>query len=127
MQPPTAGAGHSGTTPAAPRVTEALAFAALARVGIDAAAEATWLRAISDPSMPRSVRSDLIEDLNQEGFTDNSHPTKADLPLILARLELIERLTPLQQDEAKIAAFQEAYKDLLAMYVRLGGAPRDKK
>ncbi|MEZ5966875.1 MAG: hypothetical protein R3F56_23750 [Planctomycetota bacterium] len=104
-----------------------LAFQALALVGVDPAAEKTWRRAIDDPNTPANVRSDLIEDLNQEGYTDNSHPTQVDLPLILARLELIERLEPLATDEVNRAAFQEAHKDLLEMYVRLGGAPREKK
>lgn len=110
-----------------PAVTKELAFRALALVGVDPEAEKTWLRAIDDPNLPDGVRSDLIEDLNQEGYTDNSHPTKADLPLILARLELIERLAPLAKDEVNASAFEEAYKDLLEMYVRLGGEPRDKR
>jgi hypothetical protein len=76
--------------------------------------------------MPARVRSDLIEDLNQEGYTDNSHPGKADLPLIRARLELIERLAPYARDTVNAAAFGEAYKDLLAMYVRLGGERRGR-
>lgn len=116
-----------GAPAAAPAVTPEIAFEALKLVGVDASAETTWRRAIDDPAMPADVRSDLIEDLNQEGFVDNSHPTKDDLPLILARLELIERLAPLAKDEVNAAAFEEAYKDLLAMYERLGGAPRGKK
>jgi hypothetical protein len=107
-----------------PAIAVELAFQALRLVGIDAEAERTWRRAIDDPRMPAGSRSDLIEDLNQEGFTDNSRPTKADLPLILARLELIERLLPPTKDETNRASFEEAYKDLLAMYVRLGGVPR---
>jgi hypothetical protein len=107
-----------------PEVAVELAFQALRLVGVDAEAERTWRRAIDDPRMPAGKRSDLIEDLNQEGFQDNSHPNKADLPLVLARLELIERLLPLAKDDVNRAAFGEAYKDLLAMYVRLGGEPR---
>ena len=82
------------------------------------------MRAINDPNMPPGVRSDLIEDLNDEGYSDNSNPTKEDLPLIIARLEILERLAPYAMDEVNAAAFEEAYKDLLEMYVRLGGKPR---
>ncbi len=100
-----------------PGVAVELAFRALRYVGADPEAEKTWRRAIDDPRTPASARSDLIEDLNDEGYTDNSHPTDADLQLILARLELIERLAPHAIDEVNAAAFEEAYKDLLNMYL----------
>jgi hypothetical protein len=116
--------GAPGDPSAEPAVSAELAFRALRYVGVDPEAERTWQRAIRDPDMPAGVRSDLIEDLNQEGYRDNGRPTAEDLPLILARLELIERLAPLESDPVNAAAFAEAYKDLLAMYVRLGGAPR---
>ncbi len=103
-----------------------LAFRALWYVGVDPEAEKTWMKAINDPNMSPGVRSDLIEDLNDEGYTDNNNPTKEDLPLILARLELIERLAPYAMDQVNADAFEEAYKDLLNMYVRLGGKPRKK-
>jgi hypothetical protein len=35
-------------------------------------------------------------------------------------------LWPFAVDEVNRAAFAEAYKDLLEMYVRLGGAPRGR-
>jgi hypothetical protein len=105
----------------APAVAVELAFQALRYVGVDPAAEQTWQRAIDDPNTPAGARSDLIEDLNQEGYLDNRHPTADDLPLVRARLELIERLAPHAIDAVNAAAFEEAYKDLLAMYVRLGG------
>jgi hypothetical protein len=102
-----------------PPVPEELAFEALRRVGSDPAAERTWLEAIHHPMTPPGLRSDLIEDLNEQGYTDNSHPTIDDLPLILERLELIERHLPYETDEVNRAAFEEAYKDLLAMAERL--------
>lgn len=108
---------------ASPDVAIELAFKALNFVGVDPEAEKIWLRAIRDPKTPDGVRSDLIEDLNDEGYVDNSHPGKEDLDLILARMRLIERLQPLETDPVNAAAFEEAYKDLLAMYVRLGGKP----
>ncbi|MCA8950630.1 MAG: hypothetical protein KDE27_14095 [Planctomycetes bacterium] len=98
-----------------------LAFEAMQYVGVDPEAEKLWLRAIQDPNMPAETRADLIEDLNEQGYHDNDHPDASDLPLILARLRLIERLLPEAKDEVNRAAFEEAYKDLLEMYVRLGG------
>ena len=82
----------SAATAGEPVVTKELAFAALQYVGVDAQAERTWLLAIHDARMPAGTRSDLIE-----------------------------RLLPLEQDAVNAASFEEAYKDLLAMYVRLGG------
>jgi len=110
-----------------PAVAEDLAFRALRLVGVDAQAERTWQRAIDDPATPADVRSDLIEDLNQAGYTDDSHPGEADLPLVDARMALIERLAPHARDRVNAAAFEEAYKDLLEMYVRLSGAPTSKR
>ncbi len=126
---PTAAArqGTANATPTGtPIVSAEVAFRALWYVGVDPEAEKTWMTAINDLNLPPDVRSDLIEDLNDEGYTDNSNPTKADLPLILARLELIERISAHAIDEVNAKAFEEAYKDLLELYVRLGGAPRKK-
>jgi len=94
---------------------------ALSRVGVDPAAEAVWFRAINDPDLPPEERKDLIEDLNEDGFPDPGNLTEADLPLILSRLALIEELWPGAMDEVNEAAFREAYKDLVNMYLRLGG------
>jgi hypothetical protein len=104
-----------------PIVAEPLARNALKLVGKDPAAEAIWERAINDPGLPANARSDLIEDLNDEGLPDHRDLTAADIPLILARLRLIERLSPLAMDDVNVAAFAEAYKDLLAMLARLRG------
>jgi hypothetical protein len=123
----TASARATAVAPLEPAVAAELAFKALQYVGVDPEAEQIWRRAIDDPATPEGVRSDLIEDLNQEGYLDNSQPTKADLPLIRARLELIERLAPFATDPVNAAAFEEAYKDLLAMYLRLGGEPRGRR
>src|SRR5215204_1555417 len=62
---------------------------ALAYVGADPFAEVIWLGAINDPSVSAHDRSDLIEDLNEEGFPDRKHLTPDDLPLIASRLSLI--------------------------------------
>ena len=95
-----------------------LAREALELVGVDPMAEAFWLQAINSPDVSAHDRSDLIEDLNEEGFADPKHLTPDDLPLIVSRLALIEREAPFAMDETNAAAFAEAYKDLVNMYER---------
>jgi hypothetical protein len=92
---------------------------ALAYVGADPMAEAIWVDAINDPNLSAHERSDLIEDLNEEGFADPKHPSEEEIPLIENRLALIESLAPDAMDEVNAAAFDEAYKDLVNMYNRL--------
>jgi hypothetical protein len=103
-----------------------LAFRALWYLGTDPEAETKWRRAINDPRCPPGVRSDLIVDMIDEGYTDNSHPTKADLPVIEARLGILERHAPYAMDEVNARAFAEAYRTLLELYIRLGGRPRGR-
>ena len=105
--------------PTAPHVPEALARVALRFVGRDAAADALWRDAIDDLGLSKQARSDLIEDLNDEGYPDPDHLTAADLPLIMERIRIVERLAPRAIDDVNGAAFEEAYKDLVDMYVRL--------
>ena len=90
---------------------------ALSLVGADPKAEAYWLRAINNPALPATERQDLIEDLNEEGFPDPKHPTATDLPLILKRIAILEKLEPM--DDVNAAAIQEAHKDLTNMRDRL--------
>ena len=99
-----------------PRV---VARQALGFVGADPDAEAVWLEAINDPSRTAHERQDLIEDLNEEGFADPKRPTVEELPLIANRLALIEELAGDAMDDVNAAAFAEAYKDLVNMYMRL--------
>jgi len=91
------------------------ARAALSFVGADPAADAYWADAISDPTLPAEERKDLIEDLNEDGLSDPHHPGPADLPLIMARLRLIEELGPYAMDQVNADAFAEAEKDLIGM------------
>lgn len=98
-----------------------LARLALATVGADEFAEQLWLHAINDPELPAESRKDLIEDLNEDGFADPKRLTSADLPLIEARLALIERLAPEAMDKTNADAFAEARKDLVAMRQRIAG------
>jgi hypothetical protein len=74
-----------------------------------------WLGAINDPSLPPDERKDLIEDLNEDGFSDPEHPSIDDLPLILTRLALLEDISPNPMDQVNEDAMAEAYKDLVAM------------
>ena len=93
---------------------------ALAFVGTDALAEQAWVSAINDPSVTPHERSDLIEDLNQDGFPDPKNVTADDVPLIVNRLDLIESLAGDAMDDTNAAAFAEAHKDLINMLIRLG-------
>lgn len=97
------------------------ARAALARVGSDSEAERVWIQAINDPSRPAEERSDLIEDLNEDGFRDPHNVRRDELPLVEARLAIIDRLLPDAMDEVNAAAFREARKDLANMRLRLTG------
>ncbi len=88
-------------------------------VGADPEAEVVWVLAINDLSLSANARRNLIEDLNEDGFPDPKHVTEDDLPLIVSRLQLIEEIGPDAMDDVNLAAFQEAYKDLVNMYNRL--------
>lgn len=121
--PRTARAGAAATT-GEPLVPVRLAFLALWYLGVDPAAETTWSRAINDPRQAEGVRSDLIVDMVDEGYTDNDRPGLADLALIQRRLEILERYAPHAMDEVNAQAFEEAYRTLLELYLRLGGEAR---
>jgi hypothetical protein len=104
-----------------PPTTDDLARTALAFVGFDADAEEYWAGAINDPSLPSGERRNLIEDLNEDGFSDPRHPTMDDLPLIISRLGIIEQMGPDAMDQVNAEAFAEADKDLRKMYQDLTG------
>jgi hypothetical protein len=103
-------------------VAEPDARVALAGVGKDPSAERVWVAAINDTTnlSPRD-RKNLIEDLNETGFADPRNLTLDDLPVINNRIALIESLYQDAADATNAAAFDEAYKDLLAMRARLTG------
>ncbi len=94
---------------------------ALRLVGTDAKAEEYWLKAINNPNLPAKEREDLIEDLNEVGFSDPKNPTLNDLPLILKRIAVVEKLEPM--DDVNAAAIKEAHKDLTRMRDRLQSPP----
>lgn len=112
-----------------PRITdpankEPFARLALNYVGVDPQANEFYQRAINDLKLSARHRKDLIEDLNQDGFTNPKKLTAADLPLVQNRIALIEQLAPRATDPVNMAAFSEAYKDLINMRERLTRAPQ---
>ena len=109
---------HPGGLDPDAREASAMARRVLPSVGLDPTADAAWADAINDPSRTAHERSDLIEDLNEEGFPDPAHVTPDDLPLIERRLALIEQYAAQPMDDANAEAFAEAYNDLLGMYLR---------
>jgi hypothetical protein len=100
-------------------ISEPDARDALAWVGVDPEAEALWSQAINDPRLSDHDRQNLIEDLNETGFDDPRNLTAADLPVIEARMALIEQMAPNAMDKTNADAFAEAYKDLTNMRARL--------
>jgi hypothetical protein len=100
-----------------PPLQDPFARVALSAVGADPDAERYWYSAINDPTLSAHERQDLIEDLNETGLINPRQPTPEDLPLIVNRLALIEQLAPQAMDEVNLAAFQEAYKDLVNLLV----------
>lgn len=77
--------------------------------------------AINDPAITGEEKEDLIEDLNEEGFADPKNLTADDIPLIAARIEIIETYAPLAIDDANARAFAEAYNDLWNMLAKASG------
>jgi hypothetical protein len=101
-----------------PQAKERRARAALGMIGHDPDADEVWIRLINDPSLSANARSNLIEDLNEDGLSYRNL-TLDDLPVIEYRLELIEDLLPYAMDEVNEDAFKEARKDLENMVDRL--------
>jgi hypothetical protein len=101
-----------------PQTKERRARAALGLIGHDPDADEVWIRLINDPSLSENARSNLIEDLNEDGLSYRNL-TMDDLPVIEYRLELIEDLLPYAMDEVNEDAFKEARKDLRNMVDRL--------
>jgi hypothetical protein len=71
-------------------IRDPLAREALALVGTYPEAEAYWFAALGNPNLPQNERQDLVDDLNEEGLPDPKHPTADDLPVLLARIEMLE-------------------------------------
>jgi hypothetical protein len=106
-----------------PAQREPLARLALNFVGADGQANEFYNKAINDMALSKDHRRNLIEDLNQDGFSNRKTLTDRDLPLIENRIALIEQLAPRAADAVNLAAFQEAYKDLVNMRERVLNPP----
>jgi hypothetical protein len=103
-----------------PVFKEQLGRYALSYVGADPVADEVWAWLIYDPDLSEKVREDLMEDLNENGFSDGNgrRATMDDLPLIESRLALLEGHLA-DADEFMFAHLGEAYKDLMNMWLRL--------
>lgn len=53
-----------------------------------------------------------MDDLNEEGFADPKHPTIDDLPLLIARMQLLEEAALWLGDQYE---WEEPYRDLQQM------------
>ena len=95
-----------------PALQDPTARVAMSLVGADPDAEAYWVEAIFDSSLPDGEREDLMEDLNEEGLSDHKRPGLEDFPLIVNRLALILEIAP-EADDFMLRHLGEAYKDLL--------------
>jgi hypothetical protein len=100
-----------------PENKEPLARLALSFVGHDAQANQFYEKTINDLTLTKSHRSNLIEDLNEDGL-NYRNLTPNDVPIIRNRLALIEQLAPHAADAVNAAAFKEAHKDLVNMLDR---------
>ena len=107
-KPPSQGQGKKPKEP----LRDLIAREAMSLVGVDPDAEAYWLGAIYDSSLPDQEREDLIEDLNEEGLSDPKHPSPEDLPVILNRIEMIEEIA-FTADDFMLSHLLEVYKDLV--------------
>ena len=67
---------------------------------------------MENDALSQSERQDLVDDLNEEGLPDPKHPTVEDLPLLLARLELLEEA---ELHFADRYDFREPRNDLLQL------------
>ncbi len=81
---------------------------ALGLVGVDPDAEQYWFEALNNPALPQTERQDLIDDLNEQGLADPKHPSLDELPMLLARIELLEDLAPWMPEYD----WDEPYRDL---------------
>jgi type IV secretory pathway VirB10-like protein len=101
-----------------PAVKEQRGRTALAMIGRNPEADEVWIQTINDPSLSANARSNLIEDLNEDGLSYRNL-TSDDLPVIKYRIQLIEELSPYAMDKTNADAFDEAHKDLVNMANRL--------
>ena len=101
------------------QILDPVARVSLTLVGVDSGATEYWASAINNPNLSARERTNLIEDLNEDGLSDPKNPSEQDRQVILNRIQLIEQLVPRTIDDVNAAAFAEAHKDLVKMLKRL--------
>ncbi|MEP6663083.1 MAG: hypothetical protein ABJC04_05395 [Verrucomicrobiota bacterium] len=106
-----------------PTNKEPLARVALYYAGLDQQANELFHQTINDPGLPLKLRRELVEDLNQDGISNEKNPTPADQKLIDARLKLIDSYSGAFTEDRMIAALAEAKKDLLNLQQKATGRP----
>jgi hypothetical protein len=110
---------------AAPGSKEPLARLALAHVGVSPQAAQLYHTAILDPVLLPDQKRELVEDLNQDGFSNKKNPTPTDLQIIANRYALTQAYLQqdyVQNDPVLLAAFREADKDLRKMLEKAAAA-----
>ncbi len=114
-----------------PRITEAdsrepLARVALAYVGASTQAAELFHTAVLDQTLKPDHRRELVEDLNQDGLSNEKNPTPEDLQIIANRYAITQSYLQqdyVQNDKVLNAAFKEANKDLRNMLQKASTAP----
>jgi hypothetical protein len=92
---------------------ESLAKVGLYYAGVNQQANQFLDSAIRDESLPLDVRAGLVKDLGQDGINERNPSATVDLPIIDARLKMIQSYNGGADDPRLQAAFAEAQKDLL--------------
>ena len=98
-----------------PSIKEPLARVALFYTGQNQQATEMFNTIINDNGLPVDLRREMAEDLNQDGFVNEKHPTPEDIKLVGSRLKLIDKYLGTVADPKIHAGFMEAQKDLLDM------------
>jgi hypothetical protein len=103
----------------APDNKENLAKIGLYYAGVNQQANQFYDTAIRDESLPLDARAGLVKDLGQDGLNERNPSATVDLPIIQARLDMIQSYKGGADDPRLQAAFAEAQKDLLRLRARV--------
>lgn len=109
------------TTSPNPVQQAALARESLTMVGVSAEANEYWFAAVNNPEVPTIQRQVLIAALSEVGFEDPNNPTEEELPLIMSRITLLQRLAQNPLDQASATAIQATSAALVDMAAQVTG------